>query len=601
MKFSFKKVTSVALSFAITLSSLTSVFNAAPVSAATNIAPSAKISFTFDDGLASAYTQAAPTLAKYGLTGTNYVTPGCVGMTTAPNTCHANTDNKYMSWDQVLALKSTYGWEIGSHSETHPYLATSDAADGQPAVLTQAQVIAELTQSKADLAAHGIEATDFSTPYGDYNNSTLAQIAKVYASHRGFADVNANGWPYNDYLINDFQVQGPVTVAQVKAKIDEAITNKTWLVLTFHELMATGASSNNDDYQYATSKLDQIAAYVKTKVTAKLITSTNINNGLVTGSNMFVNGSFNDGISDGWTTSAPSTITADSGNNGSYPDPTNAVKLTSSNKNTYLFSPRVAVETAKSYMFKNFVNVTTLTSGELAFYVDEYDAAGNWISGQYKTAERSAFVENINFMYTPSSALVKSSNLQVIVTANSGITAYLDNSQMFPLDGSNNPTPTVPPVVTPTNLMTNGEFDSGISGGWSTNDAANIKADSANHGATTGATNSISLSNPSANNHHLFSPQLSVTTAKTYSIDAYLNLVSLTAGEVAFYIDEYDAAGNWISGQYKTGVRATSTGDVTMSYTPSSQNVAKSSLQVIVTGNSNIQAYIDNIRWYLTN
>src|ERR1700752_1609339 len=62
-----------------------------------NPAPAAKITFTFDDGLASTYPQAYPTLSKYGLTGTDYVITGCVGMTTTPNTCRANDSTPYMS------------------------------------------------------------------------------------------------------------------------------------------------------------------------------------------------------------------------------------------------------------------------------------------------------------------------------------------------------------------------------------------------------------------------------------------------------------------------------------------------------------------------
>ncbi|HEV7455030.1 MAG TPA: hypothetical protein VGO07_07260, partial [Candidatus Saccharimonadales bacterium] len=70
--------------------------------------------------------------------------------------------------------------------------------------------------------------------------------------------------------------------------------------------------------------------------------------------------------------------------------------------------------------------------------------------------------------------------------------------------------------------------------------------------------------------------------------------------EVGFYIDEYDASGNWISGQYKTGVGVVSKGDISFNYSPSSANVKQASLQVIVTANSGIKAYIDDIRW-LTN
>src|SRR5687768_8407010 len=42
-----------------------------------NPTPNAKVSFTFDEGYDSTRTQAAPTLAKYGFSGTVYVTTGC--------------------------------------------------------------------------------------------------------------------------------------------------------------------------------------------------------------------------------------------------------------------------------------------------------------------------------------------------------------------------------------------------------------------------------------------------------------------------------------------------------------------------------------------
>ncbi len=166
-----------------------------------------------------------------------------------------------MTWAQVKQLQFA-GWEIGSHTVTHPYLASSDATDGQPNVLTQAQVVQELTQSKADFAAQGITTNALATPYGDYTSATLAQIAKLYTSHRGFADQNNNNWPYNDYLLNDMQVQAGVTVAQVKAKIDAAIANKQWLILTMHDIKVA-PSTDPADYEYSTSNLDQIAAYVE--------------------------------------------------------------------------------------------------------------------------------------------------------------------------------------------------------------------------------------------------------------------------------------------------------------------------------------------------
>jgi peptidoglycan/xylan/chitin deacetylase (PgdA/CDA1 family) len=557
-----------------------------------NPAATAKISFTFDDGLTSALTQAQPTLTKYGLTGTNYVISRCVGMSTAPNTCHANTDASYMTWAQVKQLQAA-GWEIGSHTMTHPYLASSDATDGQPNVLTPVQVEQELSQSKADFAAQGIVTNAFASPYGDYTSATLAQIAKYYTSHRGFADQNNNIWPYNDYLLNDMPVQAGVTVAQVKAKIDAAIAGKYWLVLTMHNIK-TSPSSNPDDYEYSTNSLDQIAAYVKSKQTAGLITPVNISNGLVTSdTNLLPNSSFDGGIAGGWTTDTTSTIVANAANNGNMPSPARSVSLTGAAINGHLFSPIIDVDPNTTYMLKNYLNVTKLSGGEVGFFIDEYDAGGNWLSGQYKNGERGVFAESFNFSYKPTAAAVKKARLQVIVTANSGAAAFFDNPQWFALSS-------VAPPPAPTNLVANGNFDAGIANGWTTDAATNITKDTANHGSPANPVNSVLLK-ATTKNIHLFSPKITVDPVKTYNVISYVAMQQITSGEVGFYIDEYDAAGNWISGQYKTGVRGVSTGDVNLAYKPTSANVKNASLQVIVTANSGITAYYDDARWYLVN
>ncbi|HET6924858.1 MAG TPA: polysaccharide deacetylase family protein, partial [Candidatus Saccharimonadales bacterium] len=441
--------------------------------AVVNPAPTAKVSFAFDDSLASAYTKAAPTLAKYGLTGTSYAITGCVGMTKVPNTCHANTDLPYMTWAQLKALQTTYHWEIGSHTVDHPCLASNakaDPSDCQTNTLTKAQVDAELLNSKTALANHGITATAFAPPYGDYSNMVMAQIAKYYTSMRGFKEQGTNGWPLDDYLLNNITVQQRLTpVATLESKIDQAISSNSWVILSFHDIAAK-PSQNPDDYQYGTAELAQVAAYVQSKQAAGLIKNVNTSQGLVTSTtNMLPNGTFNDGVGDGWSTDDPIRITKDTASNGSYPDYTNSIKLVSNpnGKQTHLFSPAVSVNPNTTYLFKNFLNVQKISSGEVGFYVDEYDVNGSWISGQYLKRENSSFVEDMNFAYKPTSLAVAKASLQVVM-AGTGITAYLDNSQMFALS-----------TATPTqiNLLPNGNFNAGIADGWSTDAAGNIVAD----------------------------------------------------------------------------------------------------------------------------
>lgn len=688
-----------------------------------NPVATAKVSFTFDDGYTSALTQAAPTLQKYGYTGTNYVITSCVGMTTAPNTCKANTDASYMSWTQLTQLKNSYGWEIGSHTVTHPYLATSDPTD-QPLPISLDQARQEIVQSKADLAAHGIAATSMAPPYGDYNMPVLAEIAKVYGTMRGFQDTGYNSWPYNEYLIRDQHVEGTTTVDTVKSYIDTAIANKQWLVLTFHDIK-TNPSNNNLDYEYSTANLDAIAAYVK----SKNLPVVNVSNGAVSGTGSLVpNGTFANGLSGGWTTDDPANIVANNANNGSYPEAVNAIKLNATTRNTHLFSPTVSVDNTNSYVIKSYLNITALSSGGISYYIDEYDGLGNWISGQYKTSENTAFTENINVPYKPSSSTVRGARFQVIVGANSGITAFVDNfewlaqndtaanpggqisqvnnvatgktftstvgesvlesghplsyindqnentrwislpqdnavvsvdlgssyalnkvsilwagdtTKSYTIQTSTNATAwttvatastnnTSPQLInhtiaatgrylrivggtrwnttygnsiweigiygTPSNML-NGTFDGGFTaGGWTTDNATAFKADAGSHGSPANIVNSAMMTSV-ATNTHLFSPKLAVKSGTTYSLAAYVNVLTRTNGEVGFYIDEYDASGNWISGQYKGGVRATGISNASFSYVPSSTNVAKASLQVILAGNSGITGYIDDIRW----
>ncbi len=426
-----KRVSSAAIALAMVMSL---GFTAVPQASAAATTAGGKVSFTFDDGFLSAYNQAAPTLAKYGFSGTSYVTTGCIGMTTAPNTCRADTQKPYMTWAQVNSLRTTYGWEIGSHTVSHPLLASTDP-DDQPQVLTNAQLISELADSKAAILANtGVEATALATPYGDWNPATMTTIAKYYSSHRGFADIGYNSFPYNDYLLYDQQVQAgsadvtSVSVATVKGYIDTARANNQWLVLTFHDIVASGAV----DYDYTVADLDAIAAYIK----SLNMPVVNVTDGLAGGNNLLPNSGFDTPLSadiastTAWSTDDVANIRQDTGNNGNHPGSTNSVILNGREIDIELFSPRVAVTSTDKYFIKAFLNVkqlTIATRSEIAFYVDEYDANGTFIGTQYKKSEPSMWIENLNFEYIPTNATVKAARLQIVVTANSGALAFVDN------------------------------------------------------------------------------------------------------------------------------------------------------------------------------
>lgn len=378
--------------------------------------PQAQVSFTFDDGTLDALTLAAPTLQQYGITGTNYVISGCVG---SVGTCNADPDATYMAWDQITQLRDQYGWEIGGHSNTHQ-LMTEITAD---------ELEQEVAVSKQIMTDHGFDVKAFATPFGDYNSQVEAAIAKYYTSHRGFHDIGYNGWPYTPHLLYVQQVQAGVSVATVKSYIDAAKTNNHWLILVFHGISDT-PSADPEDYQYSTDDLDEIAAYVQSQG----VKTVNVTTGLVAGTNNLLPDSTD--LQNGWKTDAatPTAVTADSNSNGSAPEATNSLAITSQvSQDAHLYSPQVTVSPTDKYVINGYINMAGEgeQTGSLIAYVDEYDAGGTWVSGQLKQTLTNSLFKDLSFAYSATSAVVASASLQIIVSINSGITAFLDNFGWF--------------------------------------------------------------------------------------------------------------------------------------------------------------------------
>jgi peptidoglycan/xylan/chitin deacetylase (PgdA/CDA1 family) len=205
-----------------------------------------KVSFTFDDGFLSTFTNALPILSARGIPGTEYVTTGFIdsGMT--------GDGFAAMSWDQLSSLQNQYGWEIGSHTVTHPQLNT----------LPLDQVAQELVQSKQELSSHGINATSFASPYGEVNDEVVAESLKTYSSHRGFTDrFDTRDNSYNNSNTTIHSVEEGISLTDVQSWINQAMQMGQWLILVFHNV----AENYDPNYQYTTTNgdLSQIADYVK--------------------------------------------------------------------------------------------------------------------------------------------------------------------------------------------------------------------------------------------------------------------------------------------------------------------------------------------------
>jgi peptidoglycan/xylan/chitin deacetylase (PgdA/CDA1 family) len=469
-------VTAVAIVGSMVVATTQQAFAATAASMTTSFVSTGKVSLTFDDGLKSALL-AADTLKPFGYAGTEYVISSCVGLTTAPNACAADQNDTYMTWDDIKNLYNNYGWEIGSHTETHPQLSTDK--------LTDAQIVEQLSGSLNAIKTNtGITPTEFADPYGDYDNNTIATIAKYYASHRAFQDLTfpdasepitntfpyyapRSSSPYNDYMLTVAEIQGDVPEATVEAMIDQAKANNQWLILVFHKIVSGTASTVKDDYQYSASDLTKIAQHLQT--TGMPVTS--IANGRATSTtNLFANPNLDTALATAasaedpavasvWSTRYPTSVKQDTANHGSYPSPTNSVSLTATTSDVELLSPKTAVDPTQTYVIKNYVNAKDLTAGRVSFYIDEYDANGMWVSSQQNAAwnivsdgtATQVRVGNVNFLYKPTSATVAKMRLQVIVgspTNNATGVVYYDTPQLIPLSALGNTT-TTPPAAKP--------------------------------------------------------------------------------------------------------------------------------------------------------
>lgn len=181
------------------------------------------VSLTFDDAWRNIYSNGLPLLQKYNLPSTQY-------MLTEPT---IGEWPDYMTIAMMQAFKNQ-GSEIASHTVSHADLVT----------LNQSQLTNELVNSQNQLrqwfGTAGV-AENFATPYGSYNATVVNEIKKYYRSHRS-TDVGFNS--KNNFDIYNIKVQNitdTTTPAQVQAWVNQAIANKTWLVLVYHEVTASAA------------------------------------------------------------------------------------------------------------------------------------------------------------------------------------------------------------------------------------------------------------------------------------------------------------------------------------------------------------------------
>ncbi len=155
--------------------------------------PPHPILITFDDSWGSQYTNAFPIMQKYGFTGVLYTVVSYINKPSG-----LDTDPDYLTTDQLKEMAAA-GWEIGSHTETHPDLITD-----LPTLRY------EIVQSRKDLQTMlGIPILTFAYPFGDAGSAAVD-----YVHFAGYiAAMGANGFspdqgPGNLFMLQRSEIRG---------------------------------------------------------------------------------------------------------------------------------------------------------------------------------------------------------------------------------------------------------------------------------------------------------------------------------------------------------------------------------------------------------
>lgn len=195
------------------------------------------VTLTFDDGWASQYTQAFQIMQWYNASGTFYLVPGFL------NTPH------YLTTDQARQIEQA-GNEIGSHTMNHMNLTE----------LSPDNISQELVQSKQALADLFGPVKNFAAPFGAFSYQVTGEIKQSYSSDRTTEIGFNNSENFNPYEILSQNIYNTTTVAEINQWLDQATRQKSWLVLTFHQV-----DTSNSPYAITPQNFEAVLASIRTR------------------------------------------------------------------------------------------------------------------------------------------------------------------------------------------------------------------------------------------------------------------------------------------------------------------------------------------------
>lgn len=179
------------------------------------------VTFAFDDGWDSQFTEAKKKLSTYGFPAIDYVISDLIGTA------------GYMTLENTRELQNIHYWDIGTHHQTNLTTVGLSAAESFIKKEKQWHVDNGLNRG----------ADHFAIPNGAFDVDLLSMFRKYFRTVRTIG-VTAETFPPADWgRLRIFNVVNTTTTAAVATAVDNARTNKYWLILVFHKIVTTPAIS----------------------------------------------------------------------------------------------------------------------------------------------------------------------------------------------------------------------------------------------------------------------------------------------------------------------------------------------------------------------
>lgn len=195
------------------------------------------VSIVFDDGWANGTPVGEPLMSAKGWKGSTFVIPSLIG--TPGYVTQAHIDS--------LAAK---GWDIGGHGEFN--LSTLSASARK----------ADIAAAAAYLEEHDYKGREmYAYPNGANNDAIRADVAEHFQIGRTIDWANQPTGFRSHYRVNGYSISDVTPLADLKALVDAAATNKEHFILVMHRMETTPS----EDISYATSKFSELLNYIATK------------------------------------------------------------------------------------------------------------------------------------------------------------------------------------------------------------------------------------------------------------------------------------------------------------------------------------------------